>query len=132
MPDPRELNSEKKNLMIFDDLQLEKQNMCAKYYVRGRHNNVDCFYLAQNYFKLPRQTIGENANFFCLFLQDMKNITPIYYDHLSMDMSMKEFKSLCKAAWRGLHRFVVIYHSSQKNNGKYRRDLDEFHIPSAV
>jgi hypothetical protein len=43
--------------MIFDDLQLEKQNTCEKYYVQGRHSNVDCFYLALNYFRLPRQTI---------------------------------------------------------------------------
>ena len=54
VPDPRELSSGKKNLMVFDDLLLEKQNTCEPYYVRGRHSNVDCFYLAQNYFKLPR------------------------------------------------------------------------------
>ena len=60
VPDPRDLSAEKKNLMIFDDLQLEKQNKCETYYIKGRHSNVDCFYLAQNYFKLPRQTIREN------------------------------------------------------------------------
>ena len=49
--------------MIFDDLLLEKQNKCESYYIRGRHSNVDCFYLSQNYFKLPRQTIRETANF---------------------------------------------------------------------
>ena len=52
VPDPRELSSEKKNLMVFDGLLLEKQNTCESYYVRGRHSNVDCFYLAQNYFKI--------------------------------------------------------------------------------
>ena len=64
VPDPRELSSVKKNLMVFDDLLLEKQNTCELYYVKGRHSNVDSFYLAQNYFKLPRQTIRDNANFF--------------------------------------------------------------------
>ena len=59
VPDPRELSSEKKNLMVFDDLLLEEQNTCESYYVRGRHSNVDCFYLAQNYFKLPSQKIRE-------------------------------------------------------------------------
>ena len=63
VPDPRELIAEDKNLMIFDDLLLEKQNKCECYNIRGRHSNVDCFYLSQNYFKLPRQTIRENANF---------------------------------------------------------------------
>ena len=54
VPDPRDLNSEKKkNLMIFDNLLLEKQNKCECYYIRGRHSNVDCFYLSQNYLKLP-------------------------------------------------------------------------------
>ena len=67
VPDPRELSSEKKNLMVFDDLLLEKQNTCESYYIRERYSNVDCFYLAQNYFKLPRQTIRENTNFICLF-----------------------------------------------------------------
>ena len=74
VPDPKELNPEDKNLMVFDDLLLEKQNACEKYYDRGRHSNVDCFYLSQNYFKLPRQTIRENANFICLFRQDLKNM----------------------------------------------------------
>ena len=48
VPDSRELSSGKNNLMVFDDLLLEKQNTCESYYVRGRHSNVDCFYLAQN------------------------------------------------------------------------------------
>ena len=63
VPEPEELDSSKNNLIIFDDLQLTKQNKCEKYYIRGRHSNVDCFYLAQNYFMLPRQTIRENTNF---------------------------------------------------------------------
>jgi len=76
VPDPRELSPEKKNIMVFDDLLLERQNKCEAYYTRGRHSNVDCFYLAQNYFKLSRQTIRENANFICLFRQDLKKHQP--------------------------------------------------------
>ena len=105
VPDPSALNKKDKNLMIFDDLQLEKQNTCEKYYVRGRHSNVDCFYLAQNYFKLPRQTIRENANFICLFPQDQKNIDHIYKGHASTDMPIEEFKTLCKKAWSKPHGF---------------------------
>ena len=74
-PDPRELSSEKKNLVVFDNLLLEKQNTCQSSYVRERHSNVDCFYLAQNYFKLPCQTIRVNANFICLFPQDLRTLT---------------------------------------------------------
>jgi hypothetical protein len=129
VPDPRDLVPGKKNLMIFDDLQLEKQNKCEAYYIRGRHSNVDCFYLAQNYFKLPRQTIRENANFICLFPQDRKNIDHIYNDHASTDMTKDEFKKLCQKAWGQRHGFVVIDQSSNKNNGKYRSGFDEFYFP---
>ena len=93
VPDPRELNSEDKNLMIFDDLLLEKQNKTESYYVRGRHSNVDCFYLAQNYFKLPRQTIRENSNLICLFRQDLKSLNHIYADHVGDDMTKEELVS---------------------------------------
>ena len=92
VPDPRELDSEDKNLMIFDDLLLEKQNKCECYYIHGRHSNVDCFYLSQNYFNLPRKTIRENANFICLFPQDLKNINHIYSDRVGEDMSKEEFR----------------------------------------
>ena len=132
VPDPRELKPEKKNLMIFDDLQLIKQNKCEAYYIRGRHSNVDCFYLAQNYFKLPRQTIRENANFICLFPQDQKNIDHIYNDHASTDMPKDEFKKLCKTAWEQRHGFLVIDQSSNKNNGKYRCGFDDFYIPTTI
>jgi hypothetical protein len=130
VPDPRDLNPQKKNLMIFDDLQLEKQSKCETYYIRGRHSNVDCFYLAQNYFKLPRQTIRENSNFICLFQQDIKNINHIYNDHVSYDMPKDEFKRLCRTAWDRPYGFVVIDLSSKKNNGKYRSGFDNFYIPT--
>ena len=38
--DPWGLNSEDKNLMIFDNLPLEKQNKTKCYYVRGRHSKM--------------------------------------------------------------------------------------------
>ena len=99
VPYPRELNSEKNNLMVFDDLLLEKQDKRELYYVRGKHSNVDCFYLAQNYSKLSRQTIRENVNLICLFPQDMKNINHIFDDDVEIDMTKEEFRQLCETAW---------------------------------
>jgi len=128
VPDPKEISPEHKNLTIFYDLLLQKQNKCEAYYVRGRHLNCDCLYLSQNYFKLPHQTIRENANFFCLFSHDQKNIDHIFNDHLSQDMTKEEFKKLCKAAWSKPHNFVVINLTSPKNCGKYRSGFDNFYI----
>ena len=124
VPDPRDLNSEDENLMIFDDLLLEKQNKCECYYIRGRHSNVDCFYLLQNYFKLPR----ESANFICLFPQDLKNINHIYNDHVGEDMSKEEFRKLRHECWEKPYGFAVIDVTSKKDVGKYRSGFDNFFI----
>ena len=129
VPDLRNLNPEDKNLMIFDDLLLEKQNTCEDYYTRGRHSNVDCFYLSQNYFKLTRQTIRENANFICLFSQDKKNTNLIYGDHVGEDMSKDDFRKFCYKCWSKPFGFVVIDLTSKKNEGKYRQGFDNFFIP---
>ena len=118
--------------MVFDDLLLEKQNTCESYYVRGRHSNADCFYLAQNYSKLLRQTIRENANLICLFPQDLKNLNHIFDDHVANDMTKKEFRQLCKTVWEKQHGFVIIDLSSKKHNGKYRSGFDEFYISNST
>ena len=114
--------------MVFDDLLLEQQNTCETYYIRGGHSNVDCFYLAQNYFKLPRQTIRENANFTCLIPQDLKNLNHIFDDHVGSDMTKEEFRQLCKTACEKQHGFVIIDLSSKKHDGKYRSGFDDFYI----
>jgi len=114
--------------MIFDDLLLQKQNKCKAYYVRGRHLNCDCLYLSQNYFKLPRQTIRDNANFFCLFPQDQKNIDHIFNDHVFQDMTKEQFKKLCKTAWSKPRNFVVIDLTSPKHSEKFRSGFDDFCI----
>jgi len=83
---------------------------------------------SSNYFKLPRQAIRENANFICLFPQELKNINHIYNDHVSSDMTKQEFRNLCKLAWNEPNNFVVIDLSIRKNFGKYRKGLDEFYV----
>ena len=130
IPDPSTLNMTEKNLLILDDCFLGKQNAAEAYYTRGRHNNCDTLYISQNYFRLPRQTIRENANLIILFQQDAKNLSHIYADHCSSDMSKEEFKEFCQKVWtaEGKHNFVTIDLTSQKLNGKYRKNLDCFYI----
>jgi len=127
IPDPNELNKNHKNLIIFDDIMLEKQNKCEAYYTRGRHNNVDCFYISQNYTKLPRQTIRENSNLFILFPQDNITLDNFYRDHIN-DLNKNEFKDLCCKTWNEPYNFVTVDLTSNTINGKYRKNFDEFYI----
>ena len=128
VPDPRDLNPENKNLMIFDDLLLEKQNKCECYYLCGRHSNVDCFYLAQNYFELPRRTIRTNSNFICIFPQDLRDLNNLHLDYVGDDMTNEEFRKFCRKCWEKPHGFAVIDLTSKKETGKYREGFDNFFI----
>ena len=108
IPDPSALDPMQKNLLLLDDCFLGKQNEAEAYYTRGRHNNCDRMYIAQNYFQLPRHTIRENSNFIILFPQDMKNLTHIHAVHCANDISLLEFKQFCHGAWSKVHNFVTI------------------------
>ena len=130
MPDPSEHDPDKKNLLVFDDIMLSPQNKCEAYYTRGRHNNVDVFYIAQSYFRLPRQTVRENANLFMFFIQDSTNLSHIYQDHCAVDnIPYQVFKDFCADVWSQKHNFVTIDLTRPATEGKYRRNLNDFWIP---
>ena len=120
IPDPSELDVVEKHLLILADCFLGTQNKSEAYYTRGRHNNCDIFYISQNYFRLPRQTISENSNFIILFPQDAKTLMHIHADH-----SLQEFKDYCRKVWNEAnHNYVTTDLTSGKLNGKYRKNLD--------
>ena len=109
---------------------LKNKTTCESYYVRGRHSNVDCFYLVQNYFKLPakQQTIRENTNFICLFPQDLKTLTTFSIIMWEVTRLRKNSDNYVRRLGKKQHGFVIIDLSSKEHNGKYRSGLDEFYI----
>lgn len=127
IPDPSEIDKNLKTLIVFDDILLEKQNKVESYYTRGRHNNVDCIYISQNYTKLPKNTIRENTNLFILFPQDIRTLDYFYRDHCT-DIKKEKFINFCNDAWDLEHGFVTIDLTRKKNNGKYRKMLEYFYI----
>ena len=74
VPDPRDLNSEDKNLMIFDDLLLERQNKCESYYIRGRHSNVDCFTFHKTILNYQDKLLEKMLTLFAFFLKILKTL----------------------------------------------------------
>jgi hypothetical protein len=105
----------------------KNQRKVESYYTRGRHNNIDCFYISQNYIKLPKNTIRENANVFILFPQDQQNMNYIYRDHCSDSILKDEFIELCKSTWSEKYGFVTIDKTSEKNYGRFRKQLKYFY-----
>ena len=75
------LNEYENGVVVFDDI-LGSSNIIFidQFFIRGRHNNLDIYYLSQSYFDLPKRTIRINSNKIILFNQTLKDIEHIYRD----------------------------------------------------
>ena len=127
-PDPSAVHPTQKNMLLFDDCFLGKQNKAEAYYTRGRHDSCDTIYIAQNFSRLPRHTIRENSNFIIMFPQDVKNLTHIHADHCASDIYLSEFKQFCHGVWSEKHNFITIDITSAPIDGKYRHNFNRFYF----
>ena len=75
------LNEYENGIIVFDDiLGSSKSKFIDQFFIRGRHNNLDIYYLSQSYFDLPKRTIRNNSNKIILFNQTLKDIEHIYIE----------------------------------------------------
>ena len=85
------LNEYENGIIVFDDiLGSSNSRFIDQFFIRGRHNNLDIYYLSQSYFDLPKRTIRNNSNKIILFNQTLKDIEHIYrdvagYDRITMN-----------------------------------------------
>ena len=105
--------------VVFDDMLDSNQKLIDPFFTRGRHNDLDVYYLSQSYFDLPKRTIRNNSNIIILFQQTLKDVEHIYRDIAGFDMSNDEFKSLCREAWRDNYNYLLINRLEDKNGSKY-------------
>lgn len=126
---PSQLEQSKNHIMIFDDVMMKDQSVIKDYFCRGRHNNVNVFYLCQSLHKIAKHCIRENANIFILFRQDDKTLKYFHETHISGDMDFKEFKDFCDGAWRKKHGFIVINILDEAYCGRYWSNYNSIYIP---
>ena len=106
--------------VVFDDMLDSNQKLIDPFFTRGRHNDLDVYYLSQSYFDLPKRTIRNNSNVIIFFQQTLKDVEHIYRDIAGFDMSYDEFKSLCKEAWRDKYNYLLINRLEDKNGSRYK------------
>ena len=94
------LNEYDNATIIFDDiLGTSNGKYIDQFFIRGRHDNLDMFYLSQSYFDLSKRTIRHNSNKVILFNQTLKNMANKNGDIEGYDMSYDEFKHICRKSW---------------------------------
>ena len=114
------INKYKGSVVIFDDmLGAKNSSQIDEFFTRGRHENLDVYYISQSYFGLPRQSIRNDSDRLILFEQTLRDVQSMYYDIGAYDMKYDEFKQMCHKAWD--ERFNYLYiDMTKKNDGKYR------------
>ena len=94
------INKYKGSIVIFDDmLGARNSSQIDEFFTRGRHEDLDVYYISQSYFGLPRQSIRNNSDRLILFKQTLRDVQSMYYDIGAYDMNYDEFKLLCHKAW---------------------------------
>ena len=118
--DIKPINKYKGSVVIFDDM-LGARNSCQidEFFTRGRHEDLDVYYISQSYFALPRQSIRNNSDRLILFKQTLRDVQSMYYDIGAYDMKYDEFKEMCHKAWDEKYNYLCIDMTKNKNEGKY-------------
>ena len=83
----------------YDMLGSKKANLLMLFLTRGRHQNLDIYYISQSWYELPKNTIRNNCIRVMLFPQTLKDITRIYNDISGLHMSFSERRIFCREAW---------------------------------
>ena len=115
------INKYKGSVVIFDDmLGAKNSSQIDEFFTRGRHEDLDVYYISQSYFPLPRQSIRNNSDRRILFKQTLRDVQSMYYDIGAYDMNYDEFKQMCHEAWDERFNNLCIDMTKNKNEGKYR------------
>ena len=115
------INKYKGSVVIFDDmLGAKNSSLIDEFFTRGRHEDLDVYYISQSYFALPRQSIRNNSDRLILFKQTLRDVQSMYYDIGAYDMNYDEFKQMCHKAWDERFNYLCIDMTKNKNEGKYR------------
>ena len=114
------LNEYENGIIVFDDiLGSSNSKFIDQFFIRGRHNNLDIYYLSQSYFDLPKRTIRNNSNKIILFNQTLKDNEHIYRDVAGYDMNYDEIKDLFRKSWEEDYNFLYFDRSKKRNQGRY-------------
>ena len=127
---PLAMDPNTNHIMIFDDVMQDDQTKIKDYFCKGRHNNVNVFYLCQSINKIAKHCIKDNANMFILFSQNDKTLKYFYESYISSDMDFTEFKNFCDNAWSKNHGFVMINLWEQPYCGKYVGNCIDIYTPN--
>ena len=81
------INKYSGSVAIFDDMLGAKNSFqIDEFFTRGRHEDLDVYYISRSYFALPRQSIRNNSDRLILFKQTLRDVQSMSHDIGAFDM----------------------------------------------
>ena len=102
-------NYENCTVVFFDDKLLSKQESNSDMFLtRGRHKNIDTYYISQSCFHLSKKTFRIFSNINIFFKQTLRGMILVFHDIARLDMNLVEWKQLCRKAWENDYDYLHV------------------------
>lgn len=122
LPSPDDLDKQDSNLVIIDDMILEKDlSNVGEYFVRGRKKNCSVMFISQSYFATPK-IIRSNCDILCILkintARDLTRIISEYSLGIDRDKLKRVYKACVDSADQS--KFFMIDMSNSNTDLRFR------------
>lgn len=124
-----ELNENCMNLVLFDDMMMEKQHSIVEYWIRSRHKNCSVISLVQKWSQVPR-VCRINTNIISLFAVPNKREVNLLYSEVGMGLDKDEWIRKFKKATSDKYSFFHIVPDEKHKALRYRKNFNEIETES--
>ena len=124
------LDKENKILIVFDDMIADMINnkklnsIGTELFIRGRKLNISLIFIAQSYFKVPKDVSNNNTHVFIMKIPNKGELMQIAINH-SSDINTKDFIEIYGKCTDKPYSFLVIDTTLPSNNSlRFRKNLN--------
>ena len=114
------LENYENSAVVFDYLLLSNQesniDLC---FTRGRHQNIEIYYISQSYFHLPKNPFRNNSNIIFLFKQTLRDIILLFHDIAGLDMYLSQCKQPFRKGWENEYDYLRKDRFAKVGKGRY-------------
>ena len=121
--------NERKVLIIFDDMIADMINnnklnpIVTEIFIRGRKLNISIVFVAQSYFKVPKDAKLNSTHFFIMKIPNKRELQQIALNH-SSDIDFKDFMNIYKKCTKESYSFLVNDTTLPSDNPlRFRKNL---------
>ena len=97
----------------------EQESNIDLFFTRGRHNNIDIYYVSQSFFPPPKITIRNNSNIIILFKRTLRDIILLSQNISGLDIKLEKWKQFCRKAWENDYEGLQIERFAKTGEGRY-------------